>query len=120
MTDLCVSYPTSKYESSAGALTKNYCALVSVIKQLFPGSTPQVHHLATTDAVVVSGVSALSPDKINKLRRFSVIDFELKDDTLSLYISRRQRSVCASLCVGVLYIVIGAVCMIQAASRLKI
>jgi hypothetical protein len=119
MTDLQLTYPHSSYESSTQTLAQKHCRLVSTLKSKFPGATPRIEHLASVDAVHVSGVSALHPSTLAQLRTFGIIDYQLQDDTLSLYITRKQRSVCAAATVALLYICLGAACLMGAASRMR-
>ena len=68
-----------------------------------------MQHLASYDCITVQGVSELSQDVLQQLQKqVRGLDFVLQEETLKLYIHRRQRSVCASCTVAVLYIALGA------------
>ena len=109
MTSLELEFVPSSKNSSSAALSRLHTRVINTIQEAYPDLKPRLVHLADVDSVKVENVTQLDNKLLYKLHRLvRGLTFEFKEETLTLYIHRRQRSVCATCTCAVVYIVIGA------------
>jgi hypothetical protein len=102
----------SPKNSSPVTLSRVHVQLIDKLRLLFPGSTPRLQQRAVVDVITLQGVSSLTPTNLHTLQKIARFDYQLSEDHLLLYISRKQRSVTKQLFCGSVFLVLGALCLL--------
>lgn len=109
MTSLQLKFVGTSKDSKQSDLSRLHTRVIGILSTAYPDLSPKLSHLASYDCITVPGVTELSQDVLQDLQKhIRGLQFTFQEETLKLYIHRRQRSVCASCTVGVAYIVFGA------------
>ena len=109
---LQLRFRQSPKNSPAATLSRVHVQLIDKLRLLFPGSTPRLQHRAIVDVITLQGVSGLTPAALRTLQKIARFDYQLTEDQLLLYVTRKQRSVITEFFRGGVFVVLGSLCLL--------